>query len=69
MLYEVITHRRRDEAPGRAGQGALPGALGSRAGDHPARAQGAPDQRAADRILAVEPGRGDRDPAAVPRAP
>ena len=38
-----------------AGQGALPRPVRGRARDHPPRAQGASDHRAADRILAVEP--------------
>ena len=37
----------------RGGQGPLSGALRGQAGDHPSRARGPPDQRAADRVLAL----------------
>ena len=57
-MAELVTRR----------QGALPRTVRGGAGDDPPRARGASDQRAADRVLAVEPRPRGRDPADRARA-
>ena len=52
--------RGRDGRAGAGGQGALPRALRGLAGHHPARARRAPDHGAAERVLALDPGRRSR---------
>ncbi len=63
--------RRRDGGARRRRQGALPRAVRGLSRDDPPRPRGSPDQRPAERVLAVEPGhrgRGDRcDPRAGDR--
>ena len=60
--------RRRRRRPDRRGQGAALRALRGLPGDHPPRTRRAAGLRAADRVLAVDPRRGGRDPAAAARA-
>ena len=60
--------RRRDGGAGRRRQGALPRTLGSGARHHQAGARRAPDHRAADRVLAVVAGSGERAARHVPRS-
>src|SRR6267378_4207710 len=48
---------------GKALQGSISRIVRSGSRHSAARAQGAPDQRAADRVFAVEPGSGGRNPA------
>jgi hypothetical protein len=60
--------RRRDGRSSRAGQGQVRRAVGGGAGDHPPRARRTPDQRASDRVLAVEPRPRGRDPSHRTRA-
>src|SRR5213594_3801010 len=59
---------RRDGRAGARRQGALPRPLRGGARDYPACARDAPDQRAPDGVLALEPRPGGRDPADVPGA-
>ena len=59
---------RRDGRAGRAGQGPPHRPERGGAGDDPAGECGSPDHRCADRVLALEPRPGGRDPADVPRA-